>query len=74
MLAFEVGDAAPTSLASKERRERAEARERTEAAFRDEPFVPRGRGPLRRSRASRVDQAAARGGGAQAMMKNQLAG
>jgi DNA polymerase-3 subunit gamma/tau len=39
MLAFEVGDAAPTSLASKERRERAEARERTEAAFRDEPFV-----------------------------------
>jgi DNA polymerase-3 subunit gamma/tau len=39
MLAFEVGDAAPSSLASKERRERAEARERNEAAFRDEPFV-----------------------------------
>jgi DNA polymerase-3 subunit gamma/tau len=39
MLAFEVGDAAPASLASKERRERAEARERNEAAFRDEPFV-----------------------------------
>ena len=39
MLAFEVGDAAPASLASKERRERDEARERTEAAFRDEPFV-----------------------------------
>jgi DNA polymerase-3 subunit gamma/tau len=39
MLAFEVGDAAPTSLAAKERRERSEARERTEAAFRDEPFV-----------------------------------
>jgi DNA polymerase-3 subunit gamma/tau len=39
MLAFEVGDAAPSSLASKERRERAEARERHEAAFRDEPFV-----------------------------------
>ncbi len=39
MLAFEVGDAAPSSLASKERRERTEARERNEAAFRDEPFV-----------------------------------
>ena len=39
MLAFEVGDATPASLASKERRERDEARERTEAAFRDEPFV-----------------------------------
>ena len=39
MLAFEVGDAAPASLASKERREREEARQRTEAAFRAEPFV-----------------------------------
>ena len=39
MLAFEVGDATPASLASRERRERDEARERTEAAFRDEPFV-----------------------------------
>jgi DNA polymerase III subunit gamma/tau len=39
MLVFEVGDATPASLASKERRERDEARERTEAAFRDEPFV-----------------------------------
>jgi DNA polymerase-3 subunit gamma/tau len=39
MLAFEVGDAAPASLAAKEKRERDEARERTEAAFRAEPFV-----------------------------------
>jgi DNA polymerase-3 subunit gamma/tau len=39
MLAFEVGDAATSSLAAKERRERAQARERTEAAFRDDPFV-----------------------------------
>jgi DNA polymerase-3 subunit gamma/tau len=39
MLAFEVGDATPSSLASQERRERDQARERTEAAFREEPFV-----------------------------------
>ncbi len=39
MLAFEVGDAAPASLASQEKREREAARERTEAAFRAEPFV-----------------------------------
>jgi len=39
MLAFEVGEATPASLAAKERRERDQARERTEAAFRDEPFV-----------------------------------
>ena len=39
MLAFEVGDVAPASLAAKERREREATRERTEAAFRDEPFV-----------------------------------
>jgi DNA polymerase-3 subunit gamma/tau len=39
MLAFEVGDAATSSLAAKERRERAQARERTEAAFKDDPFV-----------------------------------
>jgi DNA polymerase III subunit gamma/tau len=39
MLAFEVGEATPASLASKERREREEVRQRTEAAFRDEPFV-----------------------------------
>ncbi len=39
MLAFEVGEAAPASLAAKEKRERDEARERTEAAFRAEPFV-----------------------------------
>jgi len=39
MLAFEVGEAVPSSLAAKERRERSAARERTEAAFRDEPFV-----------------------------------
>jgi DNA polymerase-3 subunit gamma/tau len=39
MLAFEVGDATPSSLAAQERKERAELAERTEAAFRDEPFV-----------------------------------
>ena len=39
MLAFEVGEATPASLAARERRERDDARERTEAAFRDEPFV-----------------------------------
>jgi DNA polymerase-3 subunit gamma/tau len=39
MLAFEVGDVAPASLAAKERRERDESRQKTEAAFRDEPFV-----------------------------------
>ena len=39
ILAFEVGEATPSSLAAKERREREQARERNEAAFRDEPFV-----------------------------------
>jgi DNA polymerase-3 subunit gamma/tau len=39
MLAFEVGEAAPASLAAQEKRERDEVRERNEAAFRAEPFV-----------------------------------
>ena len=39
LLAFEVGGAAETSLAAQERRQRAEQQARTEAAFRDEPFV-----------------------------------
>ena len=39
MLAFEVGDSTPTSLAAQERREREETSARNEAAFRDEPFV-----------------------------------
>jgi DNA polymerase-3 subunit gamma/tau len=39
MLAFEVGEATPASLAAQERKERAELAERTEAAFREEPFV-----------------------------------
>jgi DNA polymerase-3 subunit gamma/tau len=39
MLAFEVGDVAPASLAAQEKRGRDEARERSEAAFRAEPFV-----------------------------------
>jgi DNA polymerase-3 subunit gamma/tau len=39
ILAFEVGEATPASLAAQERKERAELAERTEAAFRDEPFV-----------------------------------
>jgi len=39
LLAFEVGEVAEGSLATKESRERAAARASTEAAFRDEPFV-----------------------------------
>ena len=39
LLAFEVGQAAEGSLATKESREREAARASTEAAFRDEPFV-----------------------------------
>ncbi|MFO1310571.1 MAG: DNA polymerase III subunit gamma/tau [Burkholderiales bacterium] len=39
LLAFEVGAPADASLAATEKRERAEASARREAAFRDEPFV-----------------------------------
>ncbi len=39
LLAFEVGAPAESSLAATERRERAEARAKGEAAFREEPFV-----------------------------------
>ncbi|MFO1324539.1 MAG: DNA polymerase III subunit gamma/tau C-terminal domain-containing protein [Burkholderiales bacterium] len=39
LLAFEVGAPAETSLAATEKRERAEARAKGEAAFREEPFV-----------------------------------
>jgi DNA polymerase-3 subunit gamma/tau len=39
LLAFEVGAPAEGSLAANERRERAEARAKGEAAFREEPFV-----------------------------------
>ena len=39
LLAFEVGAPAEASLAATERRERAEAKAKGEAAFRDEPFV-----------------------------------
>ena len=39
MLAFEVGDSTPSSLAAQERREREQTSARNEAAFRDEPFV-----------------------------------
>jgi DNA polymerase-3 subunit gamma/tau len=38
-LRFEVGEAATASLAVVEKRERAEAQSKTEAAFRDDPFV-----------------------------------
>ncbi len=38
-LAFEIAEAADSSLAAQEKRERAEAKAKTEAAFRDEPFV-----------------------------------
>jgi DNA polymerase-3 subunit gamma/tau len=39
MLAFEVGSPAEASLAAQKSREQAEQKSRTEAAFRDEPFV-----------------------------------
>ena len=39
LLAFEVGAATESSLAATEKRDRAEARAKGEAAFRDEPFV-----------------------------------
>jgi len=39
LLAFEVGATAESSLAATEKRERAEARAKGEAAFREEPFV-----------------------------------
>jgi len=39
ILAFEVGSAAEASLAAQRSREQAEQKARTEAAFRDEPFV-----------------------------------
>ena len=39
LLAFEVGAATEASLAATEKRERAEAKAKGEAAFRDEPFV-----------------------------------
>ncbi len=39
LLAFEVGEATDGSLASRTAREREDARARTEATFRDEPFV-----------------------------------
>ncbi len=38
-LAFEIAEVADASLAAQEKRERAEAKAKTEAAFRDEPFV-----------------------------------
>ena len=39
MLAFEVGSAADASLAAQKGRELADLKSRTEAAFRNEPFV-----------------------------------
>ena len=39
LLAFEVGASTESSLAATERRERADAKAKGEAAFRDEPFV-----------------------------------
>jgi DNA polymerase-3 subunit gamma/tau len=39
LLAFEVGAATDSSLAATEKRERADAKAKGEAAFRDEPFV-----------------------------------
>jgi len=39
LLAFEVGSGGDASLAAREKRDRAEQKAKTEAAFRDEPFV-----------------------------------
>ncbi len=39
LLAFEVGEGTDDSLAAREKRERAEARAKTESQFREEPFV-----------------------------------
>jgi DNA polymerase-3 subunit gamma/tau len=39
LLAFEVGAATESSLAATEKRQRADAKAKGEAAFRDEPFV-----------------------------------
>ena len=39
LLAFEIGEASDGSLAALERRQRAEAKADSEAAFRNEPFV-----------------------------------
>jgi DNA polymerase III subunit gamma/tau len=36
---FEIGEVSDTTLAAQEKREKDAARERTEAAFRDDPFV-----------------------------------
>ena len=38
-LRFEIGEVSDTTLAAQEKREKEAARERTEAAFRDDPFV-----------------------------------
>jgi DNA polymerase-3 subunit gamma/tau len=38
-LRFDIGGAATASLAVQEKRERAESQSKTEAAFRDDPFV-----------------------------------
>jgi hypothetical protein len=39
MLAFEVGSKAEASLAAQKKREQAEAKAKTDAAFESEPFV-----------------------------------
>ena len=39
LLAFEVGEATPVSLAARQQNERDESRAKAEAQFRDEPFV-----------------------------------
>ena len=57
LLAFEVGAATETSLAATEKRERAEAKAKGEAAFRDEPFVRDLLVSLRRPGEDRYDNA-----------------
>ena len=39
LLAFEIGESSDGSLAARERRERAQAKAQSDAAFRNEPFV-----------------------------------
>ncbi len=56
-LAFELASGAEASLAAQARRERAEQKAKTEAQFRDEPFVREVAVALRRNHQAGLDQA-----------------
>ena len=84
LLAFEVGAATESSLAATEKRERAEAKAKGEAAFREEPFVREliatFDGQVKADTVTPmapdkwVSDVGVNNDGAYAMMKNQLAG